>query len=85
MADAARGRKDTPETTKKRSLAKIGDKNINYGKERDPLTKQKISAKLKGKPSYVRTEETRRKASEAAKLRWAKRKQNSENRQEGDL
>lgn len=79
MSLAAKGRVDTPETTKKRSLSHMGEKNINYGKPRDELTKQKIRDKLKGKPSYVRSEETRRKASEAAKARWAKRRQNNEN------
>ena len=78
MREASTGRKDKPETTLKRSLAKIGNKNINYGKKRDDLTKQKISNKLKGKPSYVRSAETKRKASEAAKARWAKKRQINE-------
>lgn len=79
MSLVAKGRVDTPETTKKRSLSHMGEKNINYGKQRDDLTKQKISDKLKGKPTYVRSEETRRKASESAKARWAKKRQNNEN------
>lgn len=79
MSEAARGRKDKPETTKKRSQSHMGEKNINYGKPRDELTKQKIRDKLKGRPTYVRSAETKRKASEAAKARWAKRKQ------QGDL
>jgi hypothetical protein len=69
------GVKDTEETRTRKSKAKSGENNPNYGKPRSPEAKQKTSETLKGtrtgedNPMYgkKRTEEAKRKTSEKCK------------------
>lgn len=72
ISGASKGKKATDETRMKISLSNRGKHSAMYGRHHTEETKQRISnankGKLKGKP---KTEEQRRKMSEAAKRRWA--------------
>jgi hypothetical protein len=63
------GTKDSDETRKKKSLARIGEKNPNWGKHRSEEVKQKIRNALLGRKM---PEELKRKISETSKKIWNK-------------
>jgi hypothetical protein len=64
--DGVSGLKHSEKTRKQISLSSSGCNNPNFGKPRSEEFKEKLRSKLKGKPL---SEETRKKMSEAAKVR----------------
>ena len=51
-----------------------GEKNGMFGKNHDEVSKEKMSANRKGKGTQPKSEETKAKMREAARLRWAKKR-----------
>lgn len=65
------GKKRSVETRRKMSESKKGDKNQFFGKHHSLESRQKMSESKKGKP---KSDETKRKMSEARKFYWEKRR-----------
>lgn len=72
-ATTPKGQPKTSEHRRKISEAKLGKSNPSLkGKSRSDETKLKISQALSGRTKPPHTEDTKRKQSEAARLRWSK-------------